>query len=321
MALMTKGQPQPLRTLSRTSSFSAATSSSASSKYDNPTMVTSRNLQCMPSDDEDDLEDDYEEEEEDDDDNLLLSEAIKHPFFSIETDFPKNYKRKSAGMAKEEDVQDNGPQRNGKTQHPQRHSIGLPIQTTPSPAAVARASHHLTTSASYPNTHNNNNNDNSTNAKSTMMAPQPLISIEPTPSTTTSVNPPTNAFHHPLPSNASQYLRHRASLSGVDLIMAREQFEQQKKKNKNHPLNQKKWDPTHAPIGGLLARLPQQGQHTISFQQQQLQQMQFQQQQQMLFYQQQQQQQMYQHYYYYPVQRSLNGSTFPRSPTTHLPRW
>lgn len=62
---------------------------------DNPIMVTSRNLQCMPSDDEDELEEDDDEEDEDDDDNLLLSEAIKHPFFSVETDFPKNYKRKS----------------------------------------------------------------------------------------------------------------------------------------------------------------------------------------------------------------------------------
>ncbi|CAO3641430.1 unnamed protein product [Cunninghamella echinulata] len=53
--------------------------------------------------------------------------------------------------------------------------------------------------------------------------------------------------------------------SGMELMLAREQYLEQQK---NHQKSKKKLNPSKAPIGGLLAKLPQQGLLNISFQHQ-----------------------------------------------------
>ncbi|KAI9303713.1 hypothetical protein BJ944DRAFT_241200, partial [Cunninghamella echinulata] len=78
--------------------------------------------------------------------------------------------------------------------------------------------------------------------------------------------------------------------SGMELMVAREQYLEQQK---NHQKSKKKLNPSKAPIGGLLAKLPQQGLLNISFQHQHM----IQQQQQNIVHHQQQQfflQQQYQ---------------------------
>ncbi|CAO3587138.1 unnamed protein product [Absidia cylindrospora] len=332
MPFFSKGHPQPIMPLSRTSSFSATSSSASSSKYDNSTMVTSRNLQCMPSDDEDDFDDDDQEEEEDDDDdddNLLLCDTIKQTFNSVDLD----YRRKTENSKRIADNNSNQQQKQQqrksittpdnqhhyynhhlhhlqKQQH--RHSIGLPIKNSlhrhHQSDRKSTDHHHINTSANHPLSTSNQYRHH--HSKSPM--PAPLLSMDPT---TPPLTPTTSFNMSSLPgtvsSSTQNCLRHRSSLSGVDLIMAREQQEQKKKKNKP----KKKWDSAHAPIGGLLAQLPQQGQHTISFQQQQ---------------QQLQQQQMrtipFQHHQH-AHRRSSNLMlppsllVLPRSPTSNMSRW
>lgn len=209
----------------------------------------------------------------------------------------------------------------------QRHSIGLPISGYHLPQAPSRYASHPNINTNHPITANSNRQHHKP-----MAPPVPLLSVNVTPSCTPTTLPPSlNNTTPPLSQQpvtpptgiSSHYLRHRSNLSGVDLIMAREQFEQQKKKTKH----KKKWDSTHAPIGGLLAQLPQQGQHTISFQQQQLQQKYQQQiQMQQLQYQQQCIQQMH-----HPMSGSYQSRrsshmipsslVLPRSPTSNMARW
>ncbi|ORZ16204.1 hypothetical protein BCR42DRAFT_414551 [Absidia repens] len=337
MPFLSKGQPQPIMPLSRTSSFSATSSSASSSKYDNSTMVTSRNLQCMPSDDEDDFDDDEQDEEDDDDDDdddLLLCDTIKQTFTSVDSDYRRKIENSKIIADKSSSQQKKQQQRNTTTTPDQqhhyynqhlhhlqkqqhRHSIGLPIKTSRhrhhQPNRKSTDSHHLNTSSSHPISTPNQYRHH--HPKSPI--PAPLLSMDPTtpPLTpTTSIN--MSSFPGAISSSTQDYLRQRSSLSGVDLIMAREQQEQKKKKNKP----KKKWDSAHAPIGGLLAQLPQQGQHTISFQQQQ---------------QQLQQQQMrtipFQHHHHHQQQHAHRRSSnlmlppsllvLPRSPTSNMSRW
>ncbi|SAL94719.1 hypothetical protein [Absidia glauca] len=354
--------------LSRASSFSANSSSASSSRYDNSTMVTSRNLKCMPSDDEDDFDEDDEEDDNEENrrdckgDNLTVYDTIKHPFFSVDSENVANHhaqandnvKKVTSNSVSSSDScgssdfdlkrQKHKPAMGVTNQHQQqlhhvqqqqqwcqkqqqRHSIGLPISGYHPPQGLSRYASHSNINTSHPITTNSNRQHHKP-----MTPPVPLLSVNMTlPSTPTT--PPLNFNNtaQPLshqsvtsPTNtSSHYLRHRSNLSGVDLIMAREQFEQQKKKTKQ----KKKWDSTHAPIGGLLAQLPQQGQHTISFQQQQLQQK-YQQQMQM-------QQLQYQQQCLQQVHHPMNGSyqsrrnshlnpsslVLPRSPTSSMARW